>query len=1021
LSYAGVHYRTNTSAAIILSRRGETEVVSLIGQTISHYKIVEKLGGGGMGVVYKAQDLNLGRFVALKFLPPDLIRDPEAKARFIHEARSASALDHSNICNIHEIDETDDGQIFIAMAFYDGETVKKKVERAPLKLDEALDIAIQVAQGLVKAHGEGIVHRDIKPANVMVTKDGVAKIVDFGLAKLTGMTRLTRTGTTVGTVGYMSPEQTRGDMVDHRSDVWSLGAMLYEMVTGQSPFKGDYENAVVYSIVNTQPEPMTGLRTGVPVELERIVAKALAKDPSERYQHVDEMLVDLKHLRKEGETATAPHPATAAGAPQRRPRWKRLRFPTALAILFIAAFFLLRPILFEADLISEPKPVAVVTFVNQTGDKTYDYLAEAIPNLLITNLEQSRYLRVMTWERMHDLLTQMGKKDVAVIDKDLGFELCRREGIHAIVTGSFVKAGDTFVTDVKVLDVDTKELLKAAVARGEGVQSILDRQINDLSKEIARGVGLTRRKIDSSPLQIAEVTTSSMDAYNYFLRGREDCDKLYFNEARQFLEKAVALDSAFALAYLYLAEAYDGLIDFDGEKKAIERANALSWRAPEKERLFIEARHAYVIERNPAKRQSLIEELTRKYPQEKRFHDDLGVIYRLQGLNREAEQEFEKALQLDPNYGAVVNELAYTYADEELYEKAIETLQRYASLSPGDANPFDSMGELYLMIGRLDESVARYTEAVHVKPDFTGAYMSLAYVFALKEEYSECLRCLDDLLKSGPPIGVKALLSVWKARYYSMVGRYRESSRETGLSSDLMQEMGGKSFMPPVYWAKTLVAMERRDLAAARQEAIAFCQSFEEYHPEAPAAVATLRNIMLGFIELESGRYDSARARVAQAKSTMTLIEMLQETLPMNLGLLEGELLLAEGLPDSAINVCRRTAVPGPRMGINWRMAMYSFPLNRDIVPRAFQKKGELDSAIVEYNRLLRIDPTTKDRRLIEPKFHYRLAKLYDQTGSLDRAQAEYKRFLEIWKKADTDLPEFIDACKRLASLRGGS
>ena len=995
-------------------------MVSFTGQTVSHFKIIEKLGGGGMGVVYKARDLKLERFVALKFLPPDLTRDVEAKARFIHEARFASTLDHSNICNIHEIGETDDGQIFIAMAFYDGETVKKKIERAPLKLEDALDIAIQVAQGLAKAHGEGMVHRDIKPANVMVTKDGVAKIVDFGLAKLTGMTRLTRTGTTVGTVGYMSPEQTRGENVDHRSDVWSLGAMLYEMVTGQPPFRGDYENAVVYSIVNTQPEPMTGLRTGVPVELERIVAKALAKDPSERYQHVDEMLVDLKHIRKEGETTASQHPATEGRGPQKRLPWKSIGLPAALAILFIAAFFLLRPVLFEAALVSEPKPVAVVTFVNQTGDKTYDYLAEAIPNLLITNLEQSRYLRVMTWKRMHDLLTQMGKKDVAVIDKDLGFELCRREGIHAIVTGSFVKAGDTFVTDVKVLDVDTKELLKTAVARGEGVQSILDRQINELSKEIARGVGLSQRKTESSPLQIVEVTTSSMDAYNYFLRGREDCEKLYYGEAREFLEKAVALDSTFVLAYLYLAEAYDGLVDFGMEKRAIEKANALSWRAPEKERLFIEARHASVIERNPAKQQSLIEELTRKYPQEKRFHKEMGVIYGGGNLNR-AQLEFEKALELDPNYAAAVNELAYTYAAEELYEKAIETLQRYASLSPGDANPFDSMGELYLMMGRLDESVARYTEAVRVKPDFTSAYISLAYVFAYMENYSECLRCLDDLLKTGPPIGVKALLSVWKARYYFMVGRYRESSRETGLSSDRMQEMGGKSFMPPVYWAKTLVAMERRDLAAARQEAIAFCQSFEEYHPEAPAAVATLRNIMLGFIELESGRYDSARARVAQAKSTMTLIEMLQETLPMNLGLLEGELLLAEGLPDSAINVCRRTAVPGPRMGINWRMAMYSFPLNRDIVPRAFQKKGELDSAIVEYNRLLRIDPTTKDRRLIEPKFHYRLAKLYDQTGSLDRAQAEYKRFLEIWKKADTDLPEFIDACKRLASLRGGS
>ena len=379
-----------------------------------------------------------------------------------------------------------------------------------------------------------------------------------------------------------------------------------------------------------------------------------------------------------------------------------------------------------------------------------------------------------------------------------------------------------------------------------------------------------------------------MDAYNYFLRGREDCDKHYYKEARRFLEKAVSLDSTFAVAYLYLADAYGGLIDFDGQKKAIEKANALSWRAPEKERLFIEARHAYLIERNPAKRQALIEELTRKYPQEKRFHDELGVIYGGQNLNHEAQQEFEKALQLDPNYAVALNELAYTYAAQELFDKAIETLQRYASLSPGDANPFDSMGELYLMMGRLDESVAKYTEAAHVKPDFTNAYISLAYVFALKEEHSESLRCLDDLLKLAPPIGVKAASTVWKALYYSMLGRYREAMREIGLSTDLVQRMGGKSFMSPVYWAKAVVGLERREQAAARQEAISFSQSFAEYRPEAPVARAVLRNIMLGFVELESGRTDSTRARVEQAKSNVASIEMLQSTLPMILGLLEG-------------------------------------------------------------------------------------------------------------------------------------
>ena len=243
----------------------------MIGQTVSHYKILEKLGEGGMGVVYRAEDTNLKRTVALKFLPPELTRDADAKKRFVHEARAASTLDHSNICTIYEVEETDDGQTFIAMAFYEGETLKEKIKQSPLKIEEAVNIAIQIADGLQEAHEKDIVHRDVKSANVMITSRGQVKVLDFGLARLAGRTKLTKTGTTLGTAAYMSPEQTKGDQVDHRSDIWSLGVMMYEMLTGRLPFQGDYEQAVVYHITSEAPEPVTGLRTGIPLELERIV------------------------------------------------------------------------------------------------------------------------------------------------------------------------------------------------------------------------------------------------------------------------------------------------------------------------------------------------------------------------------------------------------------------------------------------------------------------------------------------------------------------------------------------------------------------------------------------------------------------------------------------------------------------------------------------------------------------------------------------------------------------------------
>ncbi|MCK4546379.1 MAG: serine/threonine-protein kinase [Candidatus Eisenbacteria sp.] len=306
----------------------------MIGKTISHYKILEKLGEGGMGVVYKAEDTKLQRTVALKFLPPALTIDPDAKERFIYEARAASALDHQNICTIYEINEADE-QTFIAMAHIQGQTLKEKIRSGPLKLDEALDIGIQIAEGLREAHRKGIVHRDIKSANIMVTDDGQAKIMDFGLAKLTGRTNLTKEGTTLGTVGYMSPEQARGEAVDHRTDIWSLGILVYEMVTGRLPFRGDYEQAVVYSILNEEPEPMTALRTGVPMELERIVAKAMAKTPGERYQHVDEIPVDLRAIKMmpSGVSSSYSSMINVSRASASRPtRWKRA-IPWALVVL----------------------------------------------------------------------------------------------------------------------------------------------------------------------------------------------------------------------------------------------------------------------------------------------------------------------------------------------------------------------------------------------------------------------------------------------------------------------------------------------------------------------------------------------------------------------------------------------------------------------------------------------------------------------------------------------------------------
>jgi serine/threonine protein kinase len=315
----------------------------MIGKTISHYKIIEELGRGGMGVVYRAEDTKLHREVALKFLPREFTRDTAAKERFSHEAQAAAVLNHPNICTVYEIDDHE-GQSFISMEYIDGRSLKSLIDEGPMGLSAALDVAMQIAAGLGEAHEKDVVHRDIKPANVIVTGKGQAKIMDFGLAKLRSQTVLTREGTTLGTVAYMSPEQAMGKTVDHRTDIWSFGVVLYEMISGQRPFKGDYDQAVLYSVMHKEPEPLTALRTGVPPELERIVNKCMEKDPGERYQTTADVVADLRHLgrimredmTKSRSVMEPPLPPQQMPAPAVRPSRNLRWLPWILAIALVA-------------------------------------------------------------------------------------------------------------------------------------------------------------------------------------------------------------------------------------------------------------------------------------------------------------------------------------------------------------------------------------------------------------------------------------------------------------------------------------------------------------------------------------------------------------------------------------------------------------------------------------------------------------------------------------------------------------
>jgi len=435
----------------------------MTGKTISHYKILEKIGEGGMGVVYKAEDTKLERFVALKFLSLHLSQTEEEKQRFMHEAKTASALDHNNICTVYEIDETEDGRMFIAMAYYEGESLKEKIERGPLVIEEAVDIATQISRGLMKAHSKEIIHRDIKPANLLISEDDTVKIVDFGLAKLAGRTMLTKEGTTLGTASYMSPEQTQGVSVDQRTDIWALGVVLYEMITGKQPFQGDYEQAVLYSIMNEDPEPITGLRTGVPLELERIVNKCLAKDPEDRYPASDGLIVDLRQLKKEASKVTNATEIGTGSTVHEKETSKTLAAPSkfgrlviglvSAVIMALGAFAVWKLLPTETPELVENR-VAVAYFKNETGDSSLDYLRKRTADHLTQGIGRVNFVEVAALVPENEIdFTKPGTEQLKLLSD--------KTGANIIVSGVFYKEGNTLVFQPQVNNITTGKPLRA--------------------------------------------------------------------------------------------------------------------------------------------------------------------------------------------------------------------------------------------------------------------------------------------------------------------------------------------------------------------------------------------------------------------------------------------------------------------------------------------------------------------------------------------------------------------------------
>lgn len=982
------------------SLAGSKSAALAAGQIISHYKIIKLLGSGGMGEVYLAEDTSLRRKVALKLLPVSFTGESDRVRRFAQEACAASALNHPNVCTIHEVGEAEDRRHFIVMEYVDGLTLRTQMATRNMEVTELLDVATQIASGLEAAHAVGVVHRDVKPENVMLRADGIVKVLDFGLAKLTENQPTadsalstqplvhTETGMVMGTASYMSPEQARGLEVDHRTDIWSLGVVLYEMTAGRVPFEGATNSDVISNILKESPA-LAPLSDNADLRLDEIVTKALTKDREERYQSAKDFLTDLKRLKHrldvkaEIERTTPSHVRSTKGRADESPVAAGNRStvqtvtaevarPTSSAeyivteikrhktsALFFAALAVVSvvaSILFINDRgareLTEKDTILLADFVNTTGEPVFD---GTLKQALAVQLGQSPYLNIFSEERVREALRFMGRLPDERVTRDVALEICQRQGLKSMLAGSIARLGNHYVITVEAINAQTGDAIAREQAEAESKEQVL-RALGGMATRIRKDLGESLGSIQKFDAPIEQATTSSLEAFKAYSLGVQQHLKGKYLEAIPFYKRATELDPNFALAYARLAAVYYNSMQYGLAPEASAKAYDLRDRVSERERLFIVANYYDEVSREVEKKVETLELWKRTYPRD-------FVPY---------------------------NNLALTYNNLGQFEKAVEEARAAIALNPKLAPAHSNLARALIGLNRLDEAKEVIDRALAQKIETTWMHRNL-YLIAFVRGDAATMR--QQIEWANGKLDQYAA-QFWQAETAAFAGQLRRAREFSTRAAEIAQHRDLKE-----------VVAEITAMAAGREAIFGNCKQAKE---QSTKALAVVQNQFVRCVAADAlgacGDFSETQAVTDEMLKRYPQDSLLNKNF---LPLVQARAEMNRGNAARVIELLETT-----------RPYEATFPFRSNYLRgEAYLSQQKGAEAAAEFQKIL-------DHRGWQPASplyalaHLGLARAAVLTGDTPRARKAYEDFFALWKDADADIRALRDARREYEKLR---